>query len=177
MEQLQAAEDFNVFRRVMTRKNIDLQLQSLELLVSKYGVLSPSLRSEGVEEGDGGEDDFLQVVIRYCGESGVFYSANANKTAKGPITCTTHQPSSSPKLSQQNQNELNESADILRKKEDIETKLRHIENTAESASTIMQPHPHTKIDPCISNVPKIPTERDGLDTSNVAAPAFFSASR
>ncbi|XP_035703273.1 cilia- and flagella-associated protein 36 isoform X2 [Folsomia candida] len=64
LEQLQAAEDFNIFRRIMTRKNIDLQLQSLELLVSKYGVLSPSLRSEGYDPGDTtGEDDFLQVVI------------------------------------------------------------------------------------------------------------------
>ncbi|CAL8111626.1 unnamed protein product [Orchesella dallaii] len=64
LEQLWAAEDFTSFRRLMTRKNIDLQLQSLELLVAKYGVLSPSLRSGDSEEtAEDGEDDFLQVVI------------------------------------------------------------------------------------------------------------------
>lgn len=68
----------------MTRKNIDLQLQSLEILVSKYGVLSPALRSQDAPEssGDNGEEDFLQVVIRYCDESGVFYTAPTNNSAK-----------------------------------------------------------------------------------------------
>ncbi|CAG7683972.1 unnamed protein product [Allacma fusca] len=67
LEQLWAAEDFNAFRRLMTRKNIDLQLQSLELLVAKYGVLSPSLRPPNSDPDDpsdpNGEEDFLQVVI------------------------------------------------------------------------------------------------------------------
>jgi len=78
LEQLQAAEDFTVFRRIMTRKNIDLQLQSLELLVAKYGVLSPSLRSqeEGEASGETGEDDFLQVVIRYCDQNDIFQSTS-----------------------------------------------------------------------------------------------------
>lgn len=74
LEQLWAAEDFTAFRRLMTRKNIDLQLQSLELLVAKYGVLSPSLRSGDSEEpaGEDGEDDFLQVVIRYSDQLELF---------------------------------------------------------------------------------------------------------
>ncbi len=74
LEQLWAAEDFTAFRRLMTRKNIDLQLQSLELLVAKYGVLSPALRSGDSEEpaGEDGEDDFLQVVIRYSDQLELF---------------------------------------------------------------------------------------------------------
>lgn len=73
LEQLWAAEDFTSFRRLMTRKNIDLQLQSLELLVAKYGVLSPALRSGGDEPtGEDGEDDFLQVVIRYSDQLEMF---------------------------------------------------------------------------------------------------------
>ncbi|ODN02356.1 Cilia- and flagella-associated protein 36 [Orchesella cincta] len=73
LEQLWAAEDFTSFRRLMTRKNIDLQLQSLELLVAKYGVLSPSLRSGDSEEAtEDGEEDFLQVVIRYSDQLELF---------------------------------------------------------------------------------------------------------
>lgn len=82
LEQLWAAEDFTAFRRLMTRKNIDLQLQSLELLVAKYGVLSPALRSGDNEDpaGEDGEDDFLQVVIRYSDQLETFkcdYGADA----------------------------------------------------------------------------------------------------
>jgi hypothetical protein len=71
----------------MTRKNIDLQLQSLELLVSKYGVLSPALRnqdSSDASSGDNGEDDFLQVVIRYCDENDIFQSTNSATTPPSP---------------------------------------------------------------------------------------------
>lgn len=54
----------------MTRKNIDLQLQSLELLVSKYGVLSSTLRtSTGDDEEQAMDDDFLQLVLRYTREA------------------------------------------------------------------------------------------------------------
>lgn len=110
LEQLQAAEDFNIFRRIMTRKNIDLQLQSLELLVSKYGVLSPSLRSEGCDPGDTGEDDFLQVVIRYCGDCLVLDAPDdtRQKSATDRNTdCTLHptalsETKSSPVLDEDN---------------------------------------------------------------------------
>ena len=43
-EQIWAADDFSVFKRMMVQKNIELQLQALELLQQKYGVLPDSLK-------------------------------------------------------------------------------------------------------------------------------------
>jgi len=43
-EQIWAADDFVVFKRMMIQKNIELQLQALELLQQKYGVLPDSLK-------------------------------------------------------------------------------------------------------------------------------------
>ncbi|CAG7683973.1 unnamed protein product [Allacma fusca] len=97
LEQLWAAEDFNAFRRLMTRKNIDLQLQSLELLVAKYGVLSPSLRPPNSDPDDpsdpNGEEDFLQVVIRYTEpENTVFHSSLVTSTKCCPPPPPTPSP-------------------------------------------------------------------------------------
>jgi len=64
LEELWAAEDFQTYRRLMTRKNVELQLQSLELLVAKYGVISPSLCTGDIDHANSGEDEFLQVVMR-----------------------------------------------------------------------------------------------------------------
>lgn len=84
----------------MTRKNIDLQLQSLELLVAKYGVLSPALRSGDSEEpaGDDGEDDFLQVVIRYSDQLELFkcdYGADGTSSSSSCPTRDTTSPAAS----------------------------------------------------------------------------------
>ena len=79
----------------MTRKNIDLQLQSLELLVAKYGVLSPSLRPANSDEDQdpNGEEDFLQVVIRYTApENTVFHSSLVTSSK----CCPPPPPSPSP---------------------------------------------------------------------------------
>jgi len=46
-EQIWAADDFVVFKRMMIQKNIELQLQALELLQQKYGVLPDSLKPTG----------------------------------------------------------------------------------------------------------------------------------
>ncbi|KAK9687409.1 The ARF-like 2 binding protein BART [Popillia japonica] len=37
-EQIWAANDYNMFKRMMTQKNVELQLQALELIEQKYGV-------------------------------------------------------------------------------------------------------------------------------------------
>ena len=42
--QVWAADDFEIFKRMMTQKNIELQLQALELLQQRYGVLPDSLQ-------------------------------------------------------------------------------------------------------------------------------------
>ena len=39
-----AADDFEIFKRMMIQKNIELQLQALELLQQRYGVLPSSLQ-------------------------------------------------------------------------------------------------------------------------------------
>merc|ERR1711944_300627 len=43
-EQVWAADDFEIFKRMMIQKNIELQLQALELLQQRYGVLPESLQ-------------------------------------------------------------------------------------------------------------------------------------
>ena len=45
-EQVYAADDFVIFKRMMIQKNIELQLQALELLRAKYGVLPTSLQPQ-----------------------------------------------------------------------------------------------------------------------------------
>lgn len=42
-EQIWAANDYEIFKRMMTKKNIELQLQALEVLAQKYGLLPESL--------------------------------------------------------------------------------------------------------------------------------------
>lgn len=37
-EQIWAANDFDMFKRMMTTKNIELQLQALQLIEQKYGI-------------------------------------------------------------------------------------------------------------------------------------------
>ncbi len=102
LEQLWSADDFHAFRRLMTRKNIDLQLQSLELLVSKYGVLSPSFRNSTEERpgGEDGEEDFLQVVIRYADSFPDQQPGHSPPKAKGSPS-QPHKPQSTSRKKQQ----------------------------------------------------------------------------
>jgi hypothetical protein len=69
------------------------------LLVSKYGVISPSLRSEGCDLGDA-EDDFLQVVIRYIGEFGMLDLDDDDKNTKLTATLLHHKALSSKKIAE-----------------------------------------------------------------------------
>ncbi|KAH8027584.1 hypothetical protein HPB51_007134 [Rhipicephalus microplus] len=51
-EQVWAADDYEIFKRMMTQKNIDLQLQALEIMAQRYGLLPDSFQGEpqGVTE-------------------------------------------------------------------------------------------------------------------------------
>jgi len=49
-EQVWAADDFEIFKQIMIQKNIELQLQALELLQQRYGVLPLSLQPGGKNE-------------------------------------------------------------------------------------------------------------------------------
>lgn len=75
-EQVWAADDYEIFKRMMIQKNIELQLQALELLQQKYGVLPASLRPGGddgkqktkkkvtIVEGDDSEAKVMEEVVR-----------------------------------------------------------------------------------------------------------------
>jgi predicted lipid-binding transport protein (Tim44 family) len=41
-EQIWAANDYEMFKRMMTQRNVELQLQALELIEQKYGITPES---------------------------------------------------------------------------------------------------------------------------------------
>ena len=62
-EQLWAADDFDMFQRMMIRTNIELQLQALELIQQRCGLLPASFQADGAEVSDE-EKRVLEEVIR-----------------------------------------------------------------------------------------------------------------
>ncbi|KAF5273138.1 hypothetical protein FQA39_LY07628 [Lamprigera yunnana] len=72
-DQIWAANDYEMFKRMMTQRNVELQLQALELLEQKYGVTPESFKPEKSEEacskaeGDNKtnmESDVMEEVIK-----------------------------------------------------------------------------------------------------------------
>ena len=61
--QVWAADDFEIFKRMMIQKNIELQLQALELLQQRYGVLPDSLQP--TKKGDDSDSQVLDEIKRY----------------------------------------------------------------------------------------------------------------
>jgi len=72
-EQVWAADDYEIFKRMMIQKNIELQLQALELLQQRYGIL-PEVLQPGVEGGGEAheeededkknEDQVMQQIVK-----------------------------------------------------------------------------------------------------------------
>ena len=62
-EQLWAADDFDMFQRMMIRTNIELQLQALELIQQRCGLLPASFQADSTEVSDE-EKRVLEEVIR-----------------------------------------------------------------------------------------------------------------
>ncbi|KAK8721805.1 hypothetical protein OTU49_012580, partial [Cherax quadricarinatus] len=61
-EQVWAADDFEIFKRMMIQKNIELQLQALEILQQRYGIIPESFTPcDGLPQG---EQEILEQVIR-----------------------------------------------------------------------------------------------------------------
>lgn len=56
-EQVWAADDYEIFKRMMTQKNIELQLQALEILAQRHGMLSEILQGPPVAEDEISEDN------------------------------------------------------------------------------------------------------------------------
>ena len=61
--QVWAADDFEIFKRMMIQKNIELQLQALELLQQRYGVLPESLQP--TKKSDDSDSQVLDEIKRY----------------------------------------------------------------------------------------------------------------
>ncbi|KAK8721806.1 hypothetical protein OTU49_012580, partial [Cherax quadricarinatus] len=60
-EQVWAADDFEIFKRMMIQKNIELQLQALEILQQRYGIIPESFTPcDGLPQG---EQEILEQVI------------------------------------------------------------------------------------------------------------------
>ena len=74
-EQIWAANDYEIFKRMMIQKNIELQLQALELLQQKHGVIPKSFQPKKKGEADEGaasveemEDKVMQEVLKKSAE-------------------------------------------------------------------------------------------------------------
>lgn len=61
-EQVWAADDFEIFKRMMIQKNIELQLQALEILQQRYGIIPDSfIPADDMPEG---EQEVLEQVMK-----------------------------------------------------------------------------------------------------------------
>jgi len=78
-EQVWAADDFEIFKRMMIQKNIELQLQALELLQQRYGVLPESLQPPKKEKENDNENQVLEEIKRISKEDHEAYVASLNK--------------------------------------------------------------------------------------------------
>lgn len=61
-EQVWAADDFEIFKRMMIQKNLELQLQALEILQHRYGLIPKSFVADGALPPD--ENAILEQVLK-----------------------------------------------------------------------------------------------------------------
>merc|ERR1712184_158663 len=82
-EQVWAADDFEIFKRMMIQKNIELQLQALELLQQRYGVLPESLQPgvKGTEAAATSESE-EKVMLEVVRQSKEEHEAHVNQLNK-----------------------------------------------------------------------------------------------
>lgn len=87
LEQVQAAQDFDVFKRLMLRKNVELELQALQMIQKRNGVI-PDVLKPGSETSvaystsantDNDEEMLLQEVLRISKEE---YEAQKKSKSK-----------------------------------------------------------------------------------------------
>merc|ERR1712209_334470 len=77
-EEVWAADDFEIFKRMMIQKNIELQLQALELLQQRYGVLPESLQPTTKKSTDN-ENQVLEEIKRISRQDHDAYVASLDK--------------------------------------------------------------------------------------------------
>lgn len=65
-EQIWASNDFDIFVRMMTQRNIELQLQALEVLAQRYGLVYDSFIPQGAKREDylRDDDDIMAEVLK-----------------------------------------------------------------------------------------------------------------
>lgn len=71
-ELIWAANDYEMFKRMMSHRNVELQLQALELIEQKYGITPDSFipQKKGNSEEDttagvkGGEEEVMKEVLQ-----------------------------------------------------------------------------------------------------------------
>merc|ERR1719410_1721471 len=76
-EQVWAADNYEIFKRMMIQKNIELQLQALELIQQRYGVLPDSLQP--TKKCDDNENLVLEEIKRASKEDHEAYVASLDK--------------------------------------------------------------------------------------------------
>ncbi|GFY54243.1 cilia- and flagella-associated protein 36 [Trichonephila inaurata madagascariensis] len=67
-EQLWAANDYEIFKRMMTQQNLELQIQALNLLAHQYGLLPESFLPGEDYEPSAEEKNIMETVIKQCME-------------------------------------------------------------------------------------------------------------
>ncbi|XP_023236427.1 cilia- and flagella-associated protein 36-like [Centruroides sculpturatus] len=63
-EQVWAADDYEIFKRMMTQKNIELQLQALEVLAQKQGTVPQSLMPDSNSKLTKEEAELMEEIMR-----------------------------------------------------------------------------------------------------------------
>nr|CAH7729829.1 unnamed protein product [Callosobruchus chinensis] len=66
-EQIWAANDYDMFKKMMTRRNVELQLEALELIERKYGITPDSFVPRGKEKKiarEKGDEEQMEKAVR-----------------------------------------------------------------------------------------------------------------
>ena len=81
-EQIWAANDYDIFKRMMIQRNIDLQLQALELLAHRYGLVPESFLPVGTSRNDflNNEDALLDAIMKRSVDEAEAEKSVANAT-------------------------------------------------------------------------------------------------
>ncbi|KAG0444422.1 hypothetical protein HPB47_013809 [Ixodes persulcatus] len=131
-EQVWAADDYEIFKRMMTQKNIDLQLQALEIMAQRYGLVPDAFQGEPQGTAD---EDIQEEKSDNAKEDEEALMAHVIKLSKKPMCyqedlATRHQPVSS--------EEVNQRREYLRSQRDKLVALKRAEREKQLSSTLEQ---------------------------------------
>ncbi|KFM72079.1 Coiled-coil domain-containing protein 104, partial [Stegodyphus mimosarum] len=131
-QQVWAADDFEIFRRMMTQKNLELQLQALEFLTQKRGSVPNCMEpSNPAKDDEKAMDDIIKKAIEDVKES---TDAESNKATPADAALQEKM-----KLEAQKEKELLEQAMKQAVKETVQEK--NSESPLKSDETITEDKP------------------------------------